>query len=101
MSKNDKKHLTLPAHFYAESNSAGHSLALLHLIAQDDRIVLYGHDGYEASDERHEELACLIVDEASFKNAVIDWLAWRSGISEEKLLGLIEKMIEEKNHGRN
>ena len=92
MSKNDKKYLTLPAHFYAEPNSAGHSLALLHLIAQDDRVVLYGRDGYEDSDERHQELPRLIVDEASFKNAVIGWLAWRLGIPEDTLRKLPEKL---------
>ncbi len=94
MNKNDKKHLTLPAHFYAEPNSAGHTLALLHLIAQEDRIILYGHDGYDASDERHKELACLIVDEASFKNAVINWLAWHLGIPEDSLQSLPETLDE-------
>lgn len=94
MNKNDKKHLTLPAHFYAEPNSEGHSLALLHLIAQEDRVVLYGHDGYEAANERHKQLACLIVDEASFQNAVINWLAWRLGIPEDSLRSLPEKLRE-------
>ena len=97
MTKNDKKHLALPAHFYAEPASEGHTLALLHIIAQEDRVALYGHDGYEASDERHEQLACLIVDAASFQNAVINWLAWRLGIPEDMLRNLPETLREMKN----
>lgn len=97
MNKNDKKHLTLPAHFYAEPNSEGHTLALLHLIAQEDRVAIYGQDGYETSDERHKQLACLIVDENSFKNAVINWLAWRLGISEKTLHNLLKNLPEAKD----
>ncbi len=94
MTKNSQKHITLPAHFYAEPASEGHTLALLHLIAQEDRVAIYGHDGYEAADERHEQLACLIVDAASFQNAVINWLAWRLGIPEDSLQNLPEKLPE-------
>ncbi len=94
MTKNDKKHITLPAHFYAEPASEGHTLALLHLIAQEDRVAIYGHDGYEASDERHEELACLTLNAAAFQNAVISWLAWRLGIPEDSLQNLPEKLNE-------
>ncbi len=98
MNKNGEKHLTLPAHFYAEPNSAGHSLALLHLIAQEDRVVLYGHDGYEAADERHKQLSCLIINEASFQNAVINWLAWRLGIPEDTLRKMPEKLREAEDY---
>lgn len=94
MTKNDKKHLTVPAYFYAEPNSEGHTLALLHIIAQEDRVAIYGHDGYEATDERHKQLACLIVNEASFQNALINWLAWRLGIPENTLRKLPEKLRE-------
>ena len=36
----------------------------------------------------------LIVDEASFKNTVINWLAWHLGVPEDSLQKLTEKLNE-------